>query len=348
MNKDFISNYKLQSSFLLGLRLMSGWLFVSAFIRRVISVPEKLDPSSLEYVGIKFNTFLPHAVGIQWLLDYLLTHPELLFGFLVLFTCIEGLCGLGMMLGLFTRLTALGGACLSFGILLGAGWMGSTCLDEWQIGVSGVACGLALLVMGSGYYSLDNLFFEDKLYDNNHKPLVWFTSGKLPLADSTLRSVAVWVGIITLGVTLWSYQVMHGGLWGHLHNDSVEPDVEISNVVADAAKNQLDFEVFRISGPDTYGAFIIEMEIVDAQGKPVWKYDFAKNGLEGKKSTGFTIKNFYISRVEVAKYSLEIPLGAKATITTHDAELATLKPGRYILKLMDISGKSWEKEMVLR
>jgi thiosulfate dehydrogenase [quinone] large subunit len=47
-----------------------------------------------------------------------------------------------VLLGLFTRPASLGVSSLALGILLGAGWLGTTCLDEWQIGVLGVAAGL--------------------------------------------------------------------------------------------------------------------------------------------------------------------------------------------------------------
>ena len=225
--------------------------------------------------------------------------------------------------------------------------MGSTCLDEWSIGVSGVACGMTLMMTGSGYFSIDNLFFRDRLYDGNHKALVWFTSGRLPVSDKTLKRIALWFGLIAIAITLWSYQVMHGGLHGHLYNYSKKPDVEIINASIDSAEKELSFEVFRISGPDTYGAFIILMEIIDNDNNLMWKYEFAEYGLEDKKNIGFAIDNIYISKVRMTKYSLELPLGAKAIVTYHNEAFANIHPGIYYLKLTDISGKSWTQEINL-
>ena len=85
MDASLSKNYKLSATLLFGMRMVAGWLFLSAFLRRVILMPGKLDPASAEYVGIKFNTFLPHAVGIQPMLVWLLTHPGLLFLFLITF-----------------------------------------------------------------------------------------------------------------------------------------------------------------------------------------------------------------------------------------------------------------------
>ncbi|MGL4292865.1 MAG: TQO small subunit DoxD [Bacteroidales bacterium] len=342
MNTVPVSNQKLTASFLFGLRMVSGWLFFSAFWRRVVLMPEKLDPSSMDYVGIKFNTFLPHAVGIESMLEFLLTHQELLFAFLIIFTIIEGLCGLGLMLGFFTRLTALGTTCLSFGILLGAGWLGSTCLDEWQIGVAGIASGLTLMMMGSGYFSLDNLIFGSRLIDGKHRRLIWITSGRLPVEDRTLKNLGFWFGIIAIFITIWSNQVLHGGVWGKLFNYSKKTVVEVSNT--SVSSDRLSFEVFRTGGSDVYGAFVIEMAIVDFYDNPVWKYEFATNGMEGNKTTAFDINNIYVSKVKTAPFSLEIPLGAKASITTQDSVFAKLPLGSYSLKLTDVSGLVWKQD----
>lgn len=347
MDNNSSTNYslKLYSTLLLGMRMTAGWLFLSAFLRRVILAPEKLDPNSLEYVGIKFNTFLPHAVFIQPMLEYLLTHGELLFAFLILFTIIEGVCGLGLMLGFFTRLTAFGTACLSFGILLGAGWLGSTCLDEWQIGVSGVASGLVLVMSGSGYYSLDHLVFGKIAERGRPKWLIWLTSGRLPFTDNAYKKMALVVGVLTIFVTLWSNQVLHGGVWGKLFNWSKKPKVEVTHTTLRGDK--LSFDVYRTDGSDVYGAFVLEMIIEDYNKMPVWKYQFAKEGLNNIPITDVTIKNVYISKVSTNKFSLEIPLGAKANVQLVDSTLNALSGGEYMLRLIDVSGHEWEQQFVV-
>lgn len=47
---------------------------------------------------------------------------------------------------------------LALGILLASGWIGTTCLDEWQIGILGLASGFTLFLTGSNYLSLDGYF----------------------------------------------------------------------------------------------------------------------------------------------------------------------------------------------
>ncbi len=64
------------------------------------------------------------------MLEYLLLHRDFLYMFMLAFSIIEALVGLALLFGLGTRLAGLGAALLSWGILMGAGWLGTTCLDE--------------------------------------------------------------------------------------------------------------------------------------------------------------------------------------------------------------------------
>ena len=139
----------------LALRLVVGWTYFSAFWRRTV-LAEKLDPELAGYIGVKFNHFLPHALGIKPIIKYLVENPDALWINMVVFTIIEGIVGLFIMFGLFTRLMSIGVFSLALGILLASGWIGTTCLDEWQIGILGIATGFVLFLTGGGKYALDN------------------------------------------------------------------------------------------------------------------------------------------------------------------------------------------------
>src|SRR5690606_619986 len=140
--------------FTLSLRWVIGWTYFSAFWRRLI-LDNKLIPEEAGYIGEKFNHFLPNALGIKPIIEYLVSNPEALQVSMVAFTIIEAIVGLFLIFGLFTRLMSIGVFFLAMGILLGSGWLGTTCLDEWQIGILGVAGGFTLFLTGSGRYSLD-------------------------------------------------------------------------------------------------------------------------------------------------------------------------------------------------
>ena len=179
--------YVLAGIFTLSLRLIVGWTYFSAFWRRLV-LENKLIPDSSGYIGEKFNHFLPNSIGIKPIIEYLVSTPDLLWWAMLIFTLVEGVVGLLYMLGFFTRLMSIGVFSLAFGILLGSGWLGTTCLDEWQIGILGVAAGFTIFLSGGGKYSLDHLF-QSKL--SKKKWLVWLTSGELPLPIKQFSKVAI-------------------------------------------------------------------------------------------------------------------------------------------------------------
>ena len=114
--------YRWAAVMALPLRLVVGWTYFSAFWRRLV-LENKLIPDDPGYIGVKFNHFLPNALGIKPVIEYLVTHPSELWWFMVAFTIIEFLVGLMLMLGLLTRLASVGVFCLALGILLGSGWL---------------------------------------------------------------------------------------------------------------------------------------------------------------------------------------------------------------------------------
>ncbi|AWR96814.1 TQO small subunit DoxD [Acidianus sulfidivorans JP7] len=140
------------------LRITLGFMFFSAFVRRTINVPAKLNPNSSAYVGGKLITFLPHAwPPVKGVLQSVLVNPGLLYDFIILFTALEAIFGLFMMLGLLTRLSGLVIAGLAWGIGLGGGWLGSTCVDEWQIAAVEGAAAFMFVFTGSRWLSIDYL-----------------------------------------------------------------------------------------------------------------------------------------------------------------------------------------------
>lgn len=329
--------YVLAGIFTLSLRLIVGWTCFSAFWRRLV-LENKLIPDSSGYIGEKFNHFLPNSIGIKPIIEYLVSTPDLLWWAMLIFTLVEGVVGLLYMLGFFTRLMSIGVFSLAFGILLGSGWLGTTCLDEWQIGILGVAAGFTIFLSGGGKYSLDHLF-QSKL--SKKKWLVWLTSGELPLPIKQFSKVAITGAILLFILTLYTNQEFHNGVWGPLHNKSVKPKLEISN--ADIHNDALNFKVYRIEGADVYGSFLIGITLKDSRGKTILQ----KDGEELSRFPLTGIKNDYIAKVTPGKHSLIIPLGSKATLTIKDSSLQNLPKGRYELTLTDISGITWKQDITV-
>src|SRR5690554_4192543 len=171
-------SFNMTGLFTLSIRLVIGWTYFSAFWRRLV-LENKLNPEEAGYIGAKFNHFLPNALGIKPLIEYLVSNPDILWWHMVVFTIIEGIVGLFIMFGLFTRLMSIGVFFLAMGILLGSGWIGTTCLDEWQIGVLGIATGFVLFLTGSSSYSLDQLLINNKVGFTRKKGFLWLGSGML-------------------------------------------------------------------------------------------------------------------------------------------------------------------------
>ena len=330
--------YVLAGIFTLSLRLIVGWTYFSAFWRRLV-LENKLIPDATGYIGEKFNHFLPNSIGIKPIIEYLVSTPDLLWWAMVIFTLVEGIVGLLYMLGFFTRLMSIGVFSLAFGILLGSGWLGTTCLDEWQIGILGVSAGFTIFLSGGGKYSLDYLLLP-KLSKN--KWLVWLTSGELPLSIKQFSKVAISGAVLLFILTLYTNQVFHNGLWGPLHNTSVKPELEISN--AKIQEDILTFKVYRIEGADVYGSFLIGITLKDENGKTILQ----KNGEELARFPLTRIKNDYVAKVAPGKHSLIIPLGSKATLTIRSDVFVDLPKGDYELILTDISGITWKENITVK
>lgn len=316
--------------FTLPLRWVIGWTYFSAFWRRLI-LDNKLIPEEAGYIGEKFNHFLPNALGIKPIIEYLVSNPEALQISMVVFTIVEAIVGLFIILGLFTRLMSIGVFFLAMGILLGSGWLGTTCLDEWQIGVLGVASGFVLFLTGSGAYSLDNYLMNKPYQFTNKKWFSFLGSGELPIKK--LAPKVLIMSVFIFGLTLFTNQYFHGGVFGTLHNKSVKPKVEISNI--QQTGSQLTFQLFRVEGADVYGSFLIDIQILDENNKVIKSIGQEELAQFPKQR----INNHYVAKIKSGKHSLILPLGAKADMTI-DLEEIIVKEN-YKLKLIDISGIEW-------
>lgn len=315
--------------FTLGLRLVVGWTYFSAFWRRLI-LENKLIETEAGYIGVKFNHFLPNALGIKPIIEYLVTHPEALWWAMVVFTLVEAVVGLFIMLGLFTRLMAVGVFSLAMGILLGSGWIGTTCLDEWQIGVLGVSTGFMLFLTGGGIGSLDYYFSKKGLAFTTKKWFGFLGSGELPIKN--LKPIVFVGSFAVLGLTLYTNQVFHGGVFGTLHNKSVRPKLELTDVSLN--NKELKFQVYRVEGADVYGSFLIGIQLETESGEVLQKWD----GEALSKLPTSTIENIYVAAIKPGKHSLVIPLGAKA-IMRLPVDIETRET--LVLRMIDVSGVEW-------
>lgn len=322
----------------LSVRLVIGWTYFSAFWRRTI-LANKLDPEISGYIGEKFNHFLPNALGIKPIIEYLIENPDILWINMIIFTIIEGIVGLFIIFGLFTRLMSIGVFSLAMGILLGSGWIGTTCLDEWQIGVLGIAAGFTLFLTGSGKYSVDYYLIKNGFSITKQKWFSWIGSGEIPIKESIFPKIILVSSLFILGITLFTNQIFHGGLWGTLHNKSVKPKLEITN--GKIENNALSFTIFRTEGVDVYGSWVISVNLLDEENNSIIQY----NQEDLANLTKENITNSYIAKVKPGKHSLVVPLGAKAKLNLQNEIFQNLAKGKYKIRITDISGIYWEHHL---
>jgi thiosulfate dehydrogenase [quinone] large subunit len=229
---------------------------------------------------------------------------------------------------------------LAFGILLGAGWLGTTCVDEWQIGLLGIWGGLALAYGGGGWYSIDRILASR--WGEGRGVLGWGRRVAIPMSPPALRRSVAVVSLAGFGLTLLTNQVFHGGVWGTLHNKSVKPIVEVSE--ARVAGDALTVRLYRVEGADVYGSFAIGLRVLDASGHELVSW----TAEELSQLPVEAIANQYVAKIKPGAHSLILPLGAKADVTLRHPALAGLRAGSgYRVELLDISGAAWQAPLAI-
>ncbi|GAC1443833.1 MAG: hypothetical protein NVSMB52_02570 [Chloroflexota bacterium] len=134
----------------LPLRLFLGITFLYAAIQKLLD-PGFLTPGAPTYIGAQMLAF-SRGSPIQWLIHPLTEHAVAV-GILTVIT--EGLLGLLVLLGLFTRPAALAGMALSMSFFLSASWQ--TYPYFFGSDIVFVVCWLTLAITGPGVFALDTV-----------------------------------------------------------------------------------------------------------------------------------------------------------------------------------------------
>ena len=334
----------------LGARLVQGFVYWGGASRRLIydfhdiagvDHAVKLDMESTGFVASKMVHALPGVLWIQEPIEWTLANPALLEASVWLWTIAELVVGLGLILGLLTRLMALASVGLNIALMMIFGWMGSTCLDEWTMAVSGVAMSAAVLVAGGGKVSLDHAIMGPAVRTTGRSWLTWLTSGAL--APAATRRLALWLAFVCAVFTVGSYQVLFGAVVSPLdprvsfHRHALAlSDVDLS---ADGA---VALDAYVDAGPDTGAAYVIAVTLEDEAGTVVARWD------------GDTLANLPESAIEnaypyvwAAHFKTEIigfsgATGARARISLPAPQAGmVLTPGSFSMTFQAIDGTTW-------
>ena len=339
-----IDTWMLLGLAMLGVRLVQGWVYWAGASRRLIYSSGKLDPSSSGYMAHKMNETMPGAIfGTGDALSALLHHPTLLYVTIIAFTLVEVLVGLGLMLGFMTRFFGLISVGLAVFLMLTFGWLGSTCVDEWTMASNSFAMGLGIMLAGSGSgWSLD--YWVAKKYPKlaSRTWFPWLFSGSLPVVNVT--RLAKIFGILALVFAVGFYDYLRGAVYSplaartnpkHHHVALSKPKLSVSG--------DLTLTAYVDAGPDTQGAYVIQVAVLDEHGQVVETWD--GKSLSALPKTSFANEYLY-SVFEPTKYGFIGVVGARATISLPHQENLNLKPGTYQAVFLGIDGKQWKSFVV--
>jgi thiosulfate dehydrogenase (quinone) len=153
------------------------------------------------------------------------------------------------------------------------GWMGSTCLDEWTMAVSGVAMSSAVFLAGGGAWSLDSLI-EKSGWVERHPWTAWVFSG--PLSPARVKAAALALAAVAAVFTVGSYNALFGAVVSPLHARVTfhRHHLALSDVTT-AADGAVTFNAYVDAGPDTGAAYIVAARLLDASGAAVAEWDGA-------------------------------------------------------------------------
>ncbi len=336
---------------LLGTRFTQGFIFWGGATRRLIydfhSVDGvdkalKLDFDAPGFVAAKLTHALPGALWVQAPIEWTLRHPDLIVASVWLWTFAELAVGLGLMLGLATRAAAVGSFWLNVVLMLIFGWMGSTCLDEWTMAVSGVAMSSAVFLAGGGAWSLDERYIAPTTWARRTPWLNWICSGPLP--EGVLPKLALWLGGVCIAFTLLTYHVLFGAIVTPLHSrvNFHKHDIALTHAQL-AADGGVTFDAYVDAGPDTGAAYIVAAKLIDASGAVVARWD----GAALAALPAGEIRNVYpyawASKFKPETIGFSGQTGARAAITLPPPAGAKLTPGQnYTLVLEAIDGAKWQ------
>ncbi|WP_345725246.1 TQO small subunit DoxA domain-containing protein [Saccharolobus caldissimus] len=137
--------------------------------------------------------------------------------------------------------------------------------------------------------------------------------------------------IIATGVTFGLYQINFQG-FGHLTNYSKTPAYSLAGTRL-YENGTLFLQIARTAGPDTYGGFIVLVQVLYPNGTVVYQWNASQLAHIPKSHIH---NEFSLHPVTTTPFALEVPLGQNATVILQIP--FHLKPGYYIVRVYDVDG----------
>ncbi len=336
---------------LLGTRFVQGFIFWGGASRRLVydfhpvdgvEKALKLDFDAPGFVAAKLTHALPGALWVQGPIEWTLRHPDLIVASVWLWTIAELAVGLGLMLGLLTRASAFASLWLNVTLMVIFGWMGSTCLDEWTMAVSGVAMSSAVFLAGAGAWSLDARFVTPTAFAQRSPWLAWIASGPLP--GETIHKLALWLGGVCIAFTLLTYHILFGAVVTPLHSrvNFHRHDIALTHAAV-APDGAVSFDAYVDAGPDTGAAYIIAAKLLDAAGAVAAQWDGAALAALPEGAIRNAYPYAWAAKFKTERIGFSGQTGARAAITLPPPSSGRIAAGgTYVLVLEAIDGAKWQ------
>lgn len=335
--------WKVAGLTILPVRFVQGWIFWGGGSRRFIYDPSKLDPHASQWMANKLQSAMPGAIlGVNHAISFLLNHFYLLYASIIIFSLIELLSGLGLILGFCTRLAGFATMLISITLMLAFGWQGATCMDEWTMAAATFAMGFTLTLSGAAIYSLDHVLTLKYPHFAQSRLFRLCASGPLPFEK--FKKIALLFLTMTIGFTLLTYNYYRGSIFSAYHSGPVSAathHIAITNMHINS-DGTVKFTLYVDGGTPALPANIIRIEIIDEKNQVLMDWQGAALSLLAPTN----IHNDYdYNRVHPGEYGLVAPLSAKANVTLTGKKLMHLN-GNYQLVIYTINGSRFESAPV--
>jgi len=251
------------------------------------------------------------------------------------------------MFGLATRLLALGSVGLNIALMLIFGWMGSTCIDEWTMAVSGVAMSAAVVIAGGGKLSLDHALIGRSTWAAGRSWVTWLTSGALE--PRVARRLAIALAVVGVVFTVGTYQLLFGAVVSPLHArvSFHRHDIALADVMV-SADGAVELQVYVDAGPDTGAAYVIAVTLEDAEGTTVASWDGEALAALPPSAIANAYPYVWASHFKTEVIGFSGTTGARAMITLPAPRSGlSLAPGDYRLIFEAIDGTTWSAPAAL-
>ncbi len=327
---------------LVSVRFIQGFIYWGGGSRRFIYAPGKLDPDSPHWMANKFQSAMPGAIlGTDHVIAWLLHHFWALYPALIAFSALELLCGLGLIAGLLTRLSALGTIFFSIALMLTFGWQGATCIDEWTMAASNLAMGATLVLLGSCAWSLDALALK-RWPSLEHRGWFRWTCGAapLPLADRGFSRLALAMLGLVVVFCVATYSYYRGSVVTPFHSGPVSPSKHhytLSDARLDP-QGGVQVHLYLDGGTPAVPSHLMKAELADGHGLVMESWDMA--ALSGLPR-GAISNDFDFNQVKTGPYGLVAEVGAEASVAL-PPQRPVSDPGGLTLKLTDVDGRTFK------